>query len=394
MNPFTALGISKHCTEDDVKKIYRQLALNYHPDKAGKGATARFQEVNAGYETVIEEKLYSRPGDSAETTTDRCAGSTSSNGAGSDCRRKSQQSSHQRPTQVSARPRPPPQTPRSPPRPAAQPPPSPKPPRPQPPRPLSPTRNDPDLGDFVRIYDTLYTFVVSKILYVSGYPPGWPETRECFEELKNMLRKRASSFRLSSQLGILVYTVKMLWADSYDAVSAKFVRGYSFGAMMSILQRIEPVSTTGRLLRIAENVFIEQQGAYNRSLLDCIKLEMSDNDKILRRLYRRILSSISEFLDWDRRDHPDMRYSSRGKTMAYKLAIRLKYANISNEAGVCSEWLAVGVGRIMLSLRILQANRFFWTESGEKLWVRGSDSSVGSTQLVCLASLVLRCLSR
>lgn len=237
-----------------------------------------------------------------------------------------------------------------------------------PPRPLSPTTDDPSLGSFVKIYNTLYVFVVFKVLFLFsfGYRRDWKETHECFREFKNLLRNRASSFRLSSQLGVLVYIVKMVWPNNLGAESAKFVRGYSCVAVMSVMQTIEHVSITERLLRVAENAFLEEQAAYNCSLVEDIESNMSDTDRQLRRVYRRILSSISRYLEEDRRDHSDMRYSARHKVVAYKLAIQLKYTSMSNEAGVSSKWLAVDVGRIMLKLRILQANRFIWTESAEK----------------------------
>lgn len=337
MDPFTIIGLSNRSTIGDVKRRYRGLALQHHPDKAGRQATARFQEINAAYETIIEEELYSRPGNMAKAKTDPSAGSTSSNAAGSNCRSRPQQPSHQRPTQASTRPRSPARPPGSPPRPTPQPPRTP--PASQPPRPLSPARDDPELGDFVKNYDTLCIFIVCKVLFLFsfGYRRGWREAHQCFREFKKMLRMRASCFRLSSQLGVLVYIVKTVWASNLDGPSAEFVRGYSFATILSVVRAVGPVSITGRLLRIAENAFIEQQEEEDRLLLYNIRSKMSDADERLRRLYRRILSSISDFLDRDRRDHPDMRYSCRCRTMAYKLKIQLKYANISNEAGICSE---------------------------------------------------------
>lgn len=56
---FELLGLKKGATEVDVKRAYRTLAMNVHPDRAGEGtfSTTRMQELNLAYERALEEVL-------------------------------------------------------------------------------------------------------------------------------------------------------------------------------------------------------------------------------------------------------------------------------------------------------------------------------------------------
>ena len=59
MDPFQVLGLTRgSCTEADVKKAYKKLALEVHPDKAGSSSEDRMKAVNAAYEKIIEGKLW------------------------------------------------------------------------------------------------------------------------------------------------------------------------------------------------------------------------------------------------------------------------------------------------------------------------------------------------
>ena len=50
-DPYKILGIDRNASEADVKKAYRKLAKEYHPDKAS-GNEERFKEIADAYETL------------------------------------------------------------------------------------------------------------------------------------------------------------------------------------------------------------------------------------------------------------------------------------------------------------------------------------------------------
>ncbi len=50
---YKTLGVAKGATEDEIKKAYRQLAKEFHPDKnKSKTAEAKFKEINEAYEAL------------------------------------------------------------------------------------------------------------------------------------------------------------------------------------------------------------------------------------------------------------------------------------------------------------------------------------------------------
>lgn len=57
MNPYTVLGVAKSASIDEIKKAYRKLARDTHPDlnPGDKVAEARFKEVSVAYDVLSDE---------------------------------------------------------------------------------------------------------------------------------------------------------------------------------------------------------------------------------------------------------------------------------------------------------------------------------------------------
>ncbi len=53
-NYYSLLGVDKNATADEIKKAYRKLAHEHHPDKnhGDKASEAKFKEINAAYEVL------------------------------------------------------------------------------------------------------------------------------------------------------------------------------------------------------------------------------------------------------------------------------------------------------------------------------------------------------
>lgn len=56
---YQILGVARAATEEEIKKAYRKLAHQYHPDKKG-GNEAKFKEINEAYQVLSDQEKRSR----------------------------------------------------------------------------------------------------------------------------------------------------------------------------------------------------------------------------------------------------------------------------------------------------------------------------------------------
>ena len=54
---YEVLGVSRSCTEQELKSAYRKLAMQYHPDRnpGDKAAEERFKEASEAYGILSDE---------------------------------------------------------------------------------------------------------------------------------------------------------------------------------------------------------------------------------------------------------------------------------------------------------------------------------------------------
>lgn len=56
---YEVLGISKNASADEIKKAFRKLAIQHHPDKEG-GDESKFKELNEAYEVLKDAQKRQR----------------------------------------------------------------------------------------------------------------------------------------------------------------------------------------------------------------------------------------------------------------------------------------------------------------------------------------------
>jgi len=53
---YEILGVKKDATTEDIKRAYRKLAHQHHPDKSDTDGGAKFKEINEAYQVLSDEK--------------------------------------------------------------------------------------------------------------------------------------------------------------------------------------------------------------------------------------------------------------------------------------------------------------------------------------------------
>jgi DnaJ-class molecular chaperone len=54
-NVYNVLGVAPNAGDDEIKKVYRALAMRFHPDRnPAPGAEARFKSITKAYEILAD----------------------------------------------------------------------------------------------------------------------------------------------------------------------------------------------------------------------------------------------------------------------------------------------------------------------------------------------------
>lgn len=54
-DPYKILGVDRNATQDEIKKAYRKLSMQYHPDKNPEGGE-KFKEISVAYDMIDTEE--------------------------------------------------------------------------------------------------------------------------------------------------------------------------------------------------------------------------------------------------------------------------------------------------------------------------------------------------